>query len=336
MRATVKWYLAVLVILCLVGVVQPGHGQAIDSAWLAKTSEGATTVYAKYKTLSSHLEEECEYRTDKAAGPAGTIPFSPHTRRERVVHFADNMIVEQIRILDNMPKQPQIRLQCDNSDYHFTLSRSQEDAPYIVAEYDPGKRKIPLIQQQPGLHSMAYSHLRDILAAIEGRGECTLQRLRFDDAKGLLLVEYTVTAGGTSAQNQIYIDPSHNWRVVERRVETSNLVATTQWNYGVTIDGLEFPTGFKNLMMYKVAKAPPNLEITGRLINLKTTDKRPEDFRLSAFDFPEPIDVAPLPKMTRWYLWITVAAIASAALATFFAWLKRRHSKMNAFSPKAS
>jgi hypothetical protein len=335
MRATVKWYSAVLAILCLSGVARPGNDEVIDPTWLTKTREGAKATYEKFKALSTHLEEECEYRSDKVPGGEGTVPFRAHTRRERVIYLGDNVLCEQVRILDDASKQPQIRLQCDNNDYHFTLSKSQEDAPYALVEYAPGKRKIPLIQQEPGLYNEAFAQLQNVLAAIEDDRKHTLQKLRFDDAKGVLLIEYTHTMGD-GAQNQIYIDPSHDWRVVERRVETPSVLATSRYSYGITVGGLEFPTECKNLMMYKVAKAPPNMEITARLISLKITDKKPEDFRLSAFDLPEPVDVAPLPKPTRWYLWILAAAVASAALAMLFAWLKRRHTRTASLPSKAS
>jgi hypothetical protein len=332
MRATDKWYLAVLAVLCSGSIALAGSGNAIDSAWLAKAKEGVKGVYEKYKTLSSCLEQKCEYRVDKAPGATSTIPFRAHTRREWVVQLGDNMIVEQARIMDSAPKLPQIRLECDNNDYHFTLDKSQEDASYALGEYSRGKRKIPLTQQQPGLHYEVFSQLQNVLAAIENDSKHTLQKLRFDDAKGLLLIEYTHTIGG-GAQNQIYIDPSHNWRVFETRVETPNVVATNRYSYGVTVGGLEFPTECKNLSMYKVAQAPPNMEITARLISLKITDKKPEDFRLSAFDLPEPVDVAPLPKPTRWYLWILAAAVAAATMAMLFAWLKRRHARI---APRSS
>lgn len=332
MRATGKWHLAVLAALCSCRVARSGDGKEIDSAWLAKARVEVRTIYEKYKDLSARLEEESEYRVDKVPGSVGTMPLLAHSRRERVVRLGDNMILEQVRILDSKPKKPQIRLQCDNNDYHFTLGKSQEEEPYVLIEYKRGKRKYPLLQQKPGLHNIVFSYLRDILAAIDNDGKSTLRRLRFETTKGLLLVEYTHPVGDAPAQDKIYVDPSHDWRVVERRNETVSAVGTERWRYGVTVRGLEFPAELKALTIFKVAKAPPNMEMTGRLISLKITDKEPEAFRLSAFDLPEPIDVAPLPKPTRWYLWILAAAVAAATLAMLFAWLKRRHMKANNLS----
>lgn len=50
------------------------------------------------------------------------------------------------------------------------------------------------------------------------------------------------------------------------------------------------------------------------------------DFRLSAFGFPEPMGVEPLPPSRNWW-WLLVAAVAAAGLAMVFAWLKRRHTR---------
>ena len=104
MRAIAKWLFAVLATLCLGGVARPGNGEAIDPTWLTKTRAGARAAYEKFKALSSRLEEECEHRTDAVPGSTGTIPFRAHTRRERVVHLGDNVILEQVRILDDTPK----------------------------------------------------------------------------------------------------------------------------------------------------------------------------------------------------------------------------------------
>lgn len=336
MWARARWWVALFLALACDGVAYPQGGEAVDPAWLVKARTEIKALYGKYQALSPRLEAECEYRSDKAPGSVGTIPFRPHTRRERTVRLGDNIILEQTRILDGAPNRPQIRLQCDNSDYHFTLSKSREDAPYALVEYAPGKRKLPLINQgsAQGWQNQGFSYLHAALGAIENDGKHTLRALQFEDAKGLLRIEYTTAAGDSSIiKDQIYVDPTHGWRVVERQVETPSASGTDRWNYGVTVGGLEFPTEFKNQTTYKVAKAPPNMEITGRLINLKVTDKTPDDFRLSAFGIPEPVDVAPPPKRTRWYLWLLVAAGACAALSFGFAYLRRRRRQARSTPP---
>ena len=96
------------------------------------------------------------------------------------------------------------------------------------------------------------------------------------------------------------------------------------------VGGMEFPTGLKGLTTYKVAKAPPNLVITGRVISLQLTDKTSDDFRLSAFELPEPVDAPPHPRPTLWYLWIMAAAGLFAAMAVGFAYMRRRQVRLAA------
>lgn len=336
MRAAIKGCLTVLVAFSPIGVVHAGESASIDQSWIAKIRMEAPAVYEKYEALSRRLEEESEYRSNKIPGSTGTIPFRAQTRRDRVVHLGDAMLVEQMRVFEDDPNKSQIRLQCDNENYNFTLDKSQDGAPYFLVDYAPGKRKIPLVRQQPGLHNNAFADLRDALAAVNDNEKHTLQHLKFDDAKKLLLIEYTISAENALIQKKGYFDPNHDWHVIEHRTETPNAITKEQWTYGITVGGLEFPTELKNLVEYKAAKAPPNLEISRRVFHLKITDKTPDDFFLSAFGLPEPVDVAPRRKPTPWYLWILLAALAAAALGILFSWLKRRQAGKVLHSPKIS
>jgi hypothetical protein len=335
MRESVRWYLLVFAVFMAVSSRgAAGEGTAINQAWLAKTRTEVKSVYDKYQALSMRIEAEYEIRSDKTPGSTGTIPFYPQTRRERSIRLGDNIILEQIRNLDGKDGKPniqQIQLECDNNDYHFTLIKSKENSPYAMKDYALGKRKLPLSKRSAGLQDTVFSYFRHILGAVEDDGEYTLRALQFDDAKGLLRIECKFGTGATFAEEQIFVDPSHGWRVIERRVETPYASGTDRWTYGVTVGGLEFPNEFKNLTTYKVDKAPPNQDITGRLISLKVTDKTPDDFRLSAFGFSEPVDAPPPPpRPTRWYLWLLAAAGVCAALSFGFAYLRRRRLARNA------
>jgi hypothetical protein len=48
-----------------------------------------------------------------------------------------------------------------------------------------------------------------------------------------------------------------------------------------------------------------------------------EEFRLSHYELPEPLGVAPLPK-SHAYLWIALGAVTAAVIAIFFNWMARR------------
>jgi hypothetical protein len=322
MHARVGWSVALFVTLASGGLVHPENGVAIDLDWLARVKTEGRAAYEKYKAASKRLEAEYEVRSDKAPGPAGTIPFRPQTWRDRVIRLGDNAIIERVRILDDAPTKPQIHLQCDNSDYHFSLVKAREAAPYALGEYTPGKRRSPNTE---GFHDEVFWTLHRVLAALDGDNTHTLRALRFDDTKGLLRIDYSFGKVTDIWQNQLYVDPSHYWRVVELRSETSRGSSTQQWTYGVTVGGLEFPTEKTFLTTSKVAEGPPNIATTIRLISLKETDKTPADFRLSAFGLPEPRGVAPL-KSSRWYLWFIAAGVVSLAVGAFL-WRRLQQRK---------
>jgi hypothetical protein len=323
MRVIVNRCLVGLVALALAGRARPADGPMIDPTWLAKARTEIKVVIEKYDKVSSRLEESSEIRSEKVPGSSGTIPFRPHTRRERVVRLDDNVIFERVRIDDDKPNSPKIVLECENSDYHFKLGKLGEKAAFAYLGSTLGKPKHPALGQQGGVYLAVRWYLGEALGAVENDGKHTLRALRFDETSGTLRIDYR-HATDPPADTQLLVDPSHGWRLLERRVETPSLVGTERWSYGTTIGGMEFPTGAKNLTTYKVAKAPPNLEITSKVTSIKLTDKTPADFRLSAFGFPEPMGAPPPPRPTRWYIWISLAAGGCAALALGFAYLRRR------------
>lgn len=296
----------------------------IDPVWRAKAQTEGQAAYEKYLALVPRLEEVsecCAVRLDGGTGAGGG--FSPHTRRERAVRLGDCMLVDRVRIYDAEPSKPKIRLECENPDYHFTLGKQREDAPWALTDYGRGAGKNPLINQGFGQPSSVFSDLRDAISATAKDSKYTLRALRFDAAKGLLRIDFAFPRQ-TPAEKQVTLDPSHDWRVVESRFETPNLIGTDQVIYGISVGGVTFPTEVKGTSKYKVAKAPPDFITTNRLISIKLTDKTPDDFRLPAFGFPEPEDVPTPPKPTRWYIWIIAVAGVCAVLAFGFGYLHRR------------
>ncbi len=341
MTAKTRWCLFVLLSFAPAGVARAAEPTLIDAVWLAKIkTEGKVsyqTRFAKYQALCLRLEETDEIRADKVPGGVGTMKyvFTPHTRRERFICLNENFLRERIRTDDDRPDRPQIKLECDNGDYYFTLTKAQEDADYALIEYAPGIRKNPVANQGFGLHSEVWGHARDVFSAVENDGKFTLRRLQFDEAKKLLKVEFVPAKKDPpfAIVDSVYLDPDHDWRVVERSASTTTTTSTAQWTYGIVLEGLEFPTGFKILSDYKVANAPPNIETTIRVLSLKVTDKTPDDFRLAAFGLPEPVDVKPRPKPIPWYLWIVAAAGGCAVLAVAFAYLQRRRQARQGARP---
>jgi hypothetical protein len=319
-------------ILFFAGIAELAVGgeAAIDAGWLEKARREIPRALEKYQSLGTRIEEESEYRY--AVGPGASIgkgPFNPGTRRDRIVRLGENVIHEKTETDDKAPKLARIILDCVNSDYSFTLTKSKADSAFVLGRVVPAKAKLPITAQGGfGLHVGMVGYLRASLDAVEGKPKYSLKRLGFDGAKGLLRIGFTF--GENEFEEGIYIDTANGWRVSERRVETKFLVATDEYTYGVTIEGMSFPTGLRNLSVYKVEEAPPNMEITAKLISIKLTDKEPYDFRMSAFGLPEPMGMPAVSRATRWHVWLSLAAVGVLVGGGIVLMLKRRYAKIPA------
>jgi hypothetical protein len=309
--------------LAAASVARCAAPSAIDEEWLAKAKTGIRSNCDRYTKLSRRIEVTTEIRADKAPGPAGTQRFIPHTRRERIIRFADNAIREQVRINDGSSEQS-FKLECDNADYHFTLAKNKEELPYALVHYEKGARSVPLLKQGMGLDGEVFSLCGSALAALDkGTG---LRALSFDNVKQQVVIDFELAraAGKNPVTQKLYFDPNQEWRLVEREVESDSSNAKSQYSYGERTSGLTFPTGCKESASFKKANAPPNMAFLIRVLSIRMTDKKPSDFRLSAFGLPEPVDAPSVDRPTRWYLWILGAAAGCGVLAIGFAWLRRR------------
>jgi hypothetical protein len=320
-------------ILGFVNAPRADTKEQIDRTWVDRAIGGIKAASEKHQEIMTHLEEMREVRVEKLPGAVSKARFSQKTIRDRLIQQGDNRLVEEILTLDDMPSSSSIRLYGLNSDYYFTLGKSREEAPYALAEYNLGKPKNPFARGISFYQESLISTWRWALGALEGDGTHILQELRFDEGKQLLLIRFTTQRkDGPPTEDHLYVDPSHDWRVVERRIENPYLTTNIQVTYGITVAGLEFPSGERSETSFKAAnyqakfkrEAPPANSFTVRILSLKLTDKTRDDFRLAAFGLPEPVDVAPPVKPTRWYLWLLAAAGVSAALALGFASLRRR------------
>jgi hypothetical protein len=300
----------------------------IHPAWLEKARIDGKAAYEKYRAVAEHIEETSEMRADKSPGGIGTTPIRPQTVRDHTVRLGDNFINEKVRLFEG-PDQPMISLECDNTDYHFSLRKSKPDAPYALVGYEPGRRTLPLAQIGNGLHKDVFSYLRQIVVAAEASDDnkYLLRELQFDAAKQLLRAVVTTNPRKNPIENTVLVDPGQGWRVVEIRAVNSAGVSTTRVSYGKVVEGVEFPTGQEMLSKSNVDTGPQDIDAKTKLVSLKLTDKTPADFRLTAFGLPEPAEFAPPVRATPWYLWILAAAGVSAALAAWLRYLHRRRNR---------
>ena len=324
MDAMTKCCLTALGALAFCAGAGAADAPAIDPSWLPKVEAGLEVLLKKYDEIAPRLETASETRGDKVPGPASKVPVRAQTRHERFVRLGDNYLFERVRILDGAPL-PQITLECDNADYHFRLGRQREGAAYVVKDYGTGKQKIPMADQGFTMHHEVFRLLRIALGAIRKDGKHTLRSLRRDGDRGLVWLAFSYTVDKQPIEDHLGLDPDHSWRLVERKVESTNMAVTERYTHGTTVGGVEFPTGFEDLCVAKVPEGAPNMKNVTKVTSIMLTDKTAADFRLSAFGMPEPMGAPPPPaRPTRWYLWILAAAGVCAALAFMFSYLRRR------------
>jgi len=321
--------ITVTAIVCAAGLAGPAPAQdgatGVDPAWRERLRTDARDAYQRYLAVANRLDEQIEVRTAPAAGGAAGQKMRPHTRRERFVRSGPNTLAEHVRVYDDDPQNPQIRLECDNPDYYFTLTKAREDAPYALVKYALGKRDPPLADRGGRIHGLVFDYLKDVVTAAEGGGPRTLTGVRQDPATGLVQATYTLKAGDTPVERRAFLDPAHGWRVTEVRTETPSLSNVDRISYGHSVSGQDLPAEVHTLTTYKVSNGPPPMDIDARVVKVSLADTSDDAFRLSAFGLPEPADAPARPKSAPRHLWLLgAAAVCAAGSLGLGYWYRRR------------
>jgi hypothetical protein len=310
------------------------YGGDVDPAWLTRLTTEGRAAYGKYAAVSNTLEEVAETRAT-ADGPIdknsiiGT--FANHTRSEKLCRLGPHILChEMTRVYDDKPGGPPTRLRCLNASYEFTLAKEKPDSPYVLIGTRPAEQS-ELSTYGFGVKEGPIHLFNDALRAAGGEENYSLEQVRWDSRKNALYIRfsrparYPPPAASKIVRDELWVEPDHSWRVVERKVDTPHLIATESYRYGTEIDGCWFMSESSHVAHYK-AKGLPPIRDTCRVLSLRKTEKTPADFTLSAFGFPEPEGVVPAgPPPRRLWPWLLVAApVAFAALALWFRRLARR------------
>ncbi len=319
---------ALLGTLLAIGIMNAGHARAgdkdIDQGWLQKVRTEGKAAYEKYVAVAGKIDSEYEIQSRKIAGGGTSGAFQAHSERIRFVFLDGNGLLDRARTYERDPSHPQLKVICQNKDYCFELTRQNESAGYALARYFPGHKNHFL--QGMNVPEMAFGRLGSALNHLEKPDEYKLDRVRWDEMKALLNIKISFTgAGSASVTEDLWLDPAHDWRVVQYSTETPHVTGVTRVTYGETIGGVTFPTGFTDTYSYKGtdAKYPANFELIGHLKSIKVADAKEADFRLSAFGLPEPAEF-PQKKAMPMYLWFLLGAGVFALLALVFRRLARR------------
>ncbi len=288
--------------------------------WVKKVQDELPESFQHSQNISRSIDEIAMMRVFSIGMPTkGKSPNRTITLRSSILD--SNSSISVTRENESDKSEAPITTTVSNRDYSFSLTQSKQESPYVLREYTAGTPS-----PETSVSSMAwelYSELAHLLDAVNtGRNGHRLIALNYDDATQILYANILREKREQSpAQNrEIWVEPAKNWRPLKRviRVHAQQTITSTL-TYGTTVDGVFFP----NLMVEETNRANGNnqrLEVT---FEIKKTTKTPNDFRLSAFGLPEPVDVQEQPKSRALY-WYIGGAIVFANLAIMLRWVARR------------
>lgn len=312
-----------VMLLAYGAVVSTDASNDIDPLWLSRAKAEIRVSLEKYRSLSRLIDESAEFRTEK--DPSATdAKFKNRTTRTSSSQLNNNSLFETITTFDNEKDKRIVRLDCSNEDYQFSLQRESLDSPYVLVRYAAVKPGDP-IGWAGGGYLNVFDALPLVLGAVESRDGYVLKLIRWDNRKQLLHVRLDAKRGSLAkpffANEDVWLDPTNNWRVIQTDVKTPSSITHTHITYGPPVDGLSFPVEFLQTTTPSIPeKAPYHIRGT---MNVSKTNKSPRDFRLSAFGLPEPGGL-PAEKKIPNYIWVLAAAGVCAILAAGFRYLARR------------
>jgi hypothetical protein len=297
----------------------------VDPVWLERARTGVGTVFEQYVARPPSFEEVAEMRYENWPPRGG--PFRNRTIRMVTSRLGENSISETTTVYDDQKDKPKTTVVCSNGDYRFVVTREGVDSPHQLVKYEPGNPRANA--PSGGLGMYAYDVLSSVRDAVAGREGTVLKALRWDDQRRLLNARLAVTAvrdGKPNTQDHdIWLDPDHQWRVVERTLTVPVSVTRIAVAYGEPVDGMPYPSQITESVSPQGADAGPAYQIRTELKRGKTT-KVPGDFRLAAFGLPEPVEFQQNgpERRVRNYVWLGIGAAVCVALALGFRRLARR------------
>ena len=316
-----------IILLGIALACSQANGQdRIDPVWMEKLKVEGKASYEKYMSTFDNIDEVSEVHCEYFESPSQTVgtPIRKRVDSWRRVRLGKNSLIQR-RIADE-GRNIREKIECENTVYRFTLSKSPENEKLTLTGYElVDKTELPTLSG--GVYDHAVDGLQQVFDAIAGRESYKLLAVHMDPEKGLLHIKSTFRIDDDTVKQEVWVDPQHDWRVVESIVETRSGRFTTQVQYGnSTMNGLVMPSGFTNVSTYKVSGVNA-MKITGKVESVGPCEMSEEDFRLSAFGFEEPVDAAPFPAdSTPIYVWLLVTAAVLAPLTGLFYYLRSRRS----------
>lgn len=338
-RVFASWRLIIgVAAMCVaVGVIraQPGAGElANDGALLARFLKEAPAAWERYAAQAESFQGSFQFDTTTSQGLVA--------RNEYVIkkNGSATLVESTGRLSTNGQQRYHDRnVYAINADYVFSLVKKKEDAPWLLTEYhDLRDDSVPEYMRRqfddaaiPCFDLMTVEGLR--LAKLVRKEGIRFVSCRKSVNTGDDLIEvrfdypHPVPSGSTRdsfepvRSGKLVLDPARFWCLRYYEVQ----VLTTSGRGTRTFKVLELSTTGESVPVPRSTVFQGVFERSdGKISNerrfeyqLRLPRRLPADdeFRLSAYGLPEPIEYASRRAGTRWYLWLAIGGIVCIAVA---------------------
>lgn len=219
-----------------------------------------------------------------------------------------------------------------NPQYAFSLKRKAKDAPWVLVELNVGTTRVgpdgwaDFPASCLCIHAQLYE-LRELIRLPSFR---VVRASAVQDAgRELCRIDFE----SKQTDGVLLLDPNRSWTLHHSSVreKSANQPSVATQDFEVRDPAANYPILKRWLLHKEITNGPKPGKSVAQVVeefDLKEPSTPPEDneFTLAAFGLPEPLGVKPIPASRNW-VWLLAAAVAAAAVALSFAWLKRRHSR---------
>jgi hypothetical protein len=314
-RNTIAWW-GILVFIIPISV------RADDSEKLKnRFLDEAPQAWGEYQVYAERLQGTVET----------TVTIKGTVKSNTRIEYKSNPHCKMVLPQSLLPRRPAGEVRAFNPLYGFSLKRKARDEPWVLTDLQMGgcceslKTGEDFTLLRLCISTQLYElpklvrlpNYRVVHASTTQRGGIELCQIDFKSGQtdGILL-----------------LDPNRFWTVhhCTIREQSSDQVIVAKHDMEVRDPTAKYPIP-KRWTLYKELTDPKNGKRDAEVViefDLKEVSTPPDDkeFTLSAFGLREPMGVKS-PDPPRTWLWLLAAALAAAALASLFAWLKRRRSR---------
>ncbi len=308
----------------------------IDQKLLTKLLAELPAVHEAYMKQSEGLQETATLKTydglDSSNAPGKVIGYQ-NSRQNGMMLFEKSYQKSD----DPLETRDRREIICMNTQYQFSVSNPK--STFLMTGFKPTVR----VEDLSGsvFHTYSYGELRFLLDAAKNTSNCSLTSLATDAKTKLIVAEMTRKNPSNKKLSKwkFVVDPSQSWRIHQFVTENDLEVMDRSMEYGTVINGLSYPVTITEKLIPKPTKSAPQTSVAKaspkgpRLfqtdVQVTKSDVPVENFYLSHYGIPEPVDMTVPQHRTSSLKWFMLAAALSTALAILFAFLRRRAHRQN-------